>query len=455
MKAKINAKHKPVMQEIKQQEPLWRPTPRQTTALIRNEFEILYGGARGGGKTDAGMAWLLYDIANPRLRCLVIRRNADDLRDWVDRARVMYRGTGATFAGNPAEIRFPSGAIVRTGHLNDDNAYEKYQGHEYQRILIEELTQITREESYLKLIASCRSTVEGLKAQVFATTNPGGAGHKWTKKRFIDCAPATTTFTDHQSGRTRIFIPALVQDNPHLMQKDPGYIGFLNSLPESLRKQWKDGSWDDTQVDGSYYGELLFKAMQEQRITNVPLEVTMPVHTWWDLGVHDSTAIWFFQFIGNEIRAIDYYENQGEGLPFYIKYLQDKGYIWGDHWAPHDIEVKEFSSGKTRWETAKSLGVNFKIVPKLSLEDGIDAVRAVMNKCYFDAKKCEQGIDALRNYHKEYDEKHAVFKSHPAHDWSSHSADSFRYFAVSHKTAVKSDMRFPTRENDFDRYAVL
>ena len=248
------------------QEVLWQPTTRQSTALERPEFEILYGGARGGGKTDAGLAWLMYDIGNERLRCLVIRRNADDLKDWVDRARIMYRSTGAVFVGNPTEIRFPSGAIIRTGHLNDDNAYEKYQGHEYQRMLIEELTQIAREESYLKLIASCRSTVEGLKAQVFATTNPGGVGHKWVKRRFIDVAPATVPFTDFQSGRTRIFIPALVQDNPHLMQRDPGYIGFLNSLPESLRKQWKDGSWEDMTVDGSYYGELLFKAMQEGRI---------------------------------------------------------------------------------------------------------------------------------------------------------------------------------------------
>jgi len=131
----------------------------QKEALSRTEYEILYGGARWGGKTDAGMARLLYDVGNPLLRALVVRKNSEDLKDWIDRAKIMYQWTWAVFSWQPAEIRFPSGAVIRTGHLKDDNAYTKYQGHEYQRQLIEELTQISNEENYLKLISSCRSTV--------------------------------------------------------------------------------------------------------------------------------------------------------------------------------------------------------------------------------------------------------------------------------------------------------
>src|SRR3990167_1698021 len=101
----------------------WEPQPKQTQALARIEEEILYGGARGGGKTDAGQAWLLYDIGHPKYRALVIRRNADDLRDWIDRVRTMYAGTGAQVVGNPPEIRFLKGGIIRTGHLKDENAY--------------------------------------------------------------------------------------------------------------------------------------------------------------------------------------------------------------------------------------------------------------------------------------------------------------------------------------------
>lgn len=146
--------------------------------------------------------------------------------------------------GRPAEIRFSTGALFRTGHLRDENAYEKYQGHEYHRILVEELTQIPSEERYLKLISSCRSSCPDIDPQVFATTNPGGPGHGWVKKRFVDVSPPQIPYLDPDTGRTRIFIPAKVSDNPALMTNDPGYLAFLNGLPEPLRSAWRDGNWD-------------------------------------------------------------------------------------------------------------------------------------------------------------------------------------------------------------------
>lgn len=227
-------------------ENYWKPHPKQQEALKKREFEILYGGARGGGKTDAGLVWLLYDISNPRLRALVIRKNADDLSDWVDRARYMYARFGADFAYRPAEIKFPSGAIIKTGHLKDDQSYTKYQGHEYHRMVIEELNQIPQEKRYLQLTSSCRSTVSGLKAQVFCTTNPGGVGHGWVKKRFVDVAPPNVTYVDEE-GLSRIYIPATVDDNPTLIESDPMYIKRLDALKhtdEELWKAWRLGSWD-------------------------------------------------------------------------------------------------------------------------------------------------------------------------------------------------------------------
>ncbi len=220
----------------------WEPHPGpQTAALQCREFEVLYGGARGGGKTDAGLAWLLRHIDNPKYRALIIRKNADDLSDWIDRARNMYVGTGATFAYRPAIITFPSGAIFRSGHLKDDNAYGKYIGHEYHRMVIEELTQIPTEELYLKLIASCRSTID-IQPQIFATTNPGGIGHGWVKKRFVDIGQPNTRYTF--DGKTRIFIPAKITDNPTLMLADPTYIKFLEGLPDQLKRAWRDGDWN-------------------------------------------------------------------------------------------------------------------------------------------------------------------------------------------------------------------
>tara|TARA_Y100001938_G_scaffold111836_1_gene153129 strand:+ start:2409 stop:3791 length:1383 start_codon:yes stop_codon:yes gene_type:complete len=233
---------------------MWKPHPgAQTLALsVSNTYETLYGGARGGGKTDAGMVWLLRDSENPKLRGLVIRKNAEDLSDWIDRAREMY--PNAVISGKPAVIRFPSGAIIRTGHLKDDSAYTKYQGHEYHRMVLEELTQIPTEESYLKLISSCRSTVPGLEARIFATANPGGKGHAWVKQRFIDGKKQNEAFQDKVSGRLRIYIPATVDDNPTLSKNDPQYVNFLNSLPEPLRSAWRNGDWNV--YAGQYFTEF-------------------------------------------------------------------------------------------------------------------------------------------------------------------------------------------------------
>lgn len=226
--------------------------PKQRFALERPENEILFGGARGGAKTIGGIAWEAAPRDFPLFRGLVIRKNADDLKDWIDRASIIYRPYGAKKVGAPPEFRWKSGAKIRTGHLKDENAYEKYQGHEYQRMLIEELTQIPTEQNYLKLISSCRSTVAGLPAQVMATTNPGGPGHHWVKARFVDAGrPMETIYAD---GRTRIFIPATVDDNPALMEKDPDYVRFLDSLPPGLREAWREGSWDF--VAGAAFPEI-------------------------------------------------------------------------------------------------------------------------------------------------------------------------------------------------------
>jgi hypothetical protein len=189
-------------------------------------------------------------------------------------------------------------------------------------------------------------------------------------------------------------------------------------------------------VIGSYYGEALRKAETEHRITSVPVNDTVQVHTAWDLGIDDSMTIWFYQIVGQEIHFIDYYENTGEGLAHYAMKLQEKKYLYGRQYAPHDIAVRELGTGKSRLETAKGLGIKFEVGEMLSIEDGINAGRSIFSRCWFDSVKCDRGINALKNYKKDWDEKNKVFRNNPKHDWASHGADAFRTFAVTFKQAV-------------------
>lgn len=191
-------------------------------------------------------------------------------------------------------------------------------------------------------------------------------------------------------------------------------------------------------IVGSYYGAQLEIAKEEGRITSVPYDPSLPVITSWDLGMGDATGIWFIQPYGQEFRAIDYYETSGEGLAYYAKYLHSKPYVYRDFILPHDIRVRELGTGKSRYEVAQSLGIQpITIAKSLPVDDGINAVRSILNRFYFDEKKCAQGLNALSNYRKEYDEKRKEFKNKPYHDWTSHAADALRYFAIGYQERSK------------------
>lgn len=198
-------------------------------------------------------------------------------------------------------------------------------------------------------------------------------------------------------------------------------------------------------VEGAYYAQQLTKLYAQQRIGVIPNNSHLPVMTFWDIGVGDSTAIWFVRQVGEEFHVIDYYENSGEGLRHYMKVLKDKGYTFSEHWGPHDIDNREFGSdAKTRRELAREgyeidgqiYSMTFDVVPKIGISDGIEAVREILPLCVFDESKCEEGINCIENYRKEWDDKRGCWKDRPLHDWTSHGSDGFRYFAVA-KSARK------------------
>ena len=203
-----------------------------------------------------------------------------------------------------------------------------------------------------------------------------------------------------------------------------GADGFKQEYPFTFDEAF------DAIIPGAYYAKLMEQASQENRIGRVPHEPGELVSTAWDLGYGDTTAIWFYQHKGFEVRLIDYYEMSGQGLDHYAKVLRERGYNYGEHAWPHDGGNGDLSTGKTRLQTFASLGFNARVLQRDSnVADGINAVRLLLPKCYFDAAKCAQGIEAMRQYRCDFDESRRIWVNKPRHDWASNGADSFRTLA--------------------------
>lgn len=201
---------------------------------------------------------------------------------------------------------------------------------------------------------------------------------------------------------------------------------------------------------GAYYGKEIAELEKQHRVTAVPHESTLKVYTAWDLGMDDATAIWFCQINGPEIRLIDYYENSGCGLDHYVRVLKQKPYEYADHFLPHDVKVSELGTGRSRLETLEGLGIKVTPLAADSVEDGINASRMLLRRAWFDSETTKRGLESLRQYQREWDDKLKTFKNKPRHDWTSHAADAFRYLAMAlpagKPTAPPPLFRFSTRE---------
>ena len=202
---------------------------------------------------------------------------------------------------------------------------------------------------------------------------------------------------------------------------------------------------------GSYYGKLLQEADSEGRIASVPYDPLLRVTTAWDLGVHDSTVIWFAQITrGGQWRLIDYLEDSGAGLDHYARLLQAKPYQYAEHILPHDVEVRELGSGRSRRETLAALGLRpIRTLNADSVADGINATRMVLPKCWFDAEKCAAGIKALRGYRREWNESAQTWRSAPVHDHFSHGADAFRALAMGQRDEKPGYPRYVPKPRDY------
>lgn len=254
-----------------------------------------------------------------------------------------------------------------------------------------------------------------------------------------------------QNHGHRLFEMAMENDNWYCSKMTvadtyrdaPGEDGSRVVSDEDIEEERREGMSEEmiqqeyfcsfhAAIPGAYFSKEMTRMESDGRIGRVPWEPKLNVDTFWDLGVDDSMAITFAQQYGQEVRVIDYYEANGEGLPHFISEIKRRPYCYGSHHAPWDIEVRELTTGKTRRDTARSLGINFRVGKKVQKkEEAIEQARQLLNRTWMDRKKCERLIAALRNYHKEYDDKNQVFKARPVHNWASHGADSFMELAMS------------------------
>ena len=254
------------------------------------------------------------------------------------------------------------------------------------------------------------------KGWAIFNTTPAGKNHAYdlwvSAKNSKDWFTQKLTIDD-----TKLFsIEDVLKDNPHTSEdiiQQEYYVSF------------------DRGVEGSFYGRIMAKCRAENRIGNVPYEPRSNVDTYWDIGFGDSTAIVFGQSVGAEFRIIDYYENSGEGLEHYVKYLNTKPYLYGNHYLPHDAGSGNMQTGMTLEKAARDMGLKVIVLPReLSIEPGIEACRSMLATCYIDENKCKHLIKCLESYHKKFNDKYNCYSNVPLHDWSSHGADAARYCAT-------------------------
>jgi phage terminase large subunit len=315
-------------------------------------------------------------------------------------------------AYNEAELRadFPWGARIRL--YGAENADESIRGQYFDGCVLDEFG-LMQGRVWSEVVRPALSDRTGWA--LFIGT-PNGKNAFWDLRKQAQ-SNERWYVGEYPASVTQILPPIELEDARQTMTADEYAQEFECSFEASVR--------------GAIFATELAQAREQKRITRLPYDPMLEVHTAWDLGVKDSTAIWFYQQLGSEVRLIDYYEASGEGLQHYATVLDKRGYKYGKHFAPHDIEVREMGTGKSRLEIAGNLGVRFDIAKRLPLHDGLNAARMLMPRCYFDQDKCGKGLEALQNYRKDFNTRLDEFKETPVHDWASHAADAFRYLAIS------------------------
>jgi len=395
-------------------------TKEFTPFLEPNRYKVVFGG-RGSGKSFSIAQLLVLRAFKEPSRILCAREIQRSISDSVLQLlndTIQRLGLTDFFDVQKSQIIGKNGSrFLFLGLSNNITKVKSYEGLDICWVEEAESVSYTSWETLIP-------TVRKKGSEIWVSFNPNDEMDD-TYQRFVVNPPPEAYVKKVNYNQNPWF--------PEELEKERLYLKNKN---EDLYNHVWEGEVLSNR-DGAYFAKFI----PNDQIIDFKVEPNIPVDTYWDLGVSDSTCIWLVQQIGMEIRVVDCYENQGEGLQFYINWLHDwrakHQSVFGEHYAPHDIQVRELGTGKSRLETARKLGIHFRVVRKLTIEDGIHAARAILPKCYFEKTNTKDGLQALRRYRKEFDEKKGIYKPHPLHDWSSHYADAFRYFAIAFRDRSK------------------
>jgi hypothetical protein len=282
----------------------------QENAICRWEFEVFLGGAAGPGKTDVLLMKPLYNVKHQRFKGIIFRRTFPELEEIIDRSRMWYPTYGGEFRETNRRWHFPSGATIKFSHMENEKDKYKHQSSEYQYIAFDEATQFSPTQ-YLYLFSRARTTDPNIAVQIYAASNPGGIGHQFIKDRFgIGLKEARTTIYDEKTHLSRIFIPGLLDDNPTLLQNDPGYLARLDQLPEIERMRLRFGIWDA--FEGQVFAELN-KQIHGVEPFDIPPEWERFRTFDWGYSAPFSVGWWAVDFDGKLYRYREWYGGKDDG----------------------------------------------------------------------------------------------------------------------------------------------
>lgn len=394
---------------------------------------VLYGGRASGKSTSVALSLLVLGM-NKKLRILCTREVQNSIADSVHK---LLSDLISKYKLNTWEVQKD---IIRNKQTGSEIFFKGLHNNSQSIKSIEGIDIVWVEEAQSVSADSINTLVP--------TIRKAGSRLIWTFNRLTENDPVWELIVKKADDRT--FVQRINSDAiESLLSKE--IIEEREKMridnPEMFEHVWLGEPM--TAKTGSVFGKQLAQARNEGRITKVPYDASTGVYTAWDLGIGDSTVIWFFQVVGREIHFIDHYEGSNEDLGHYISYIQNKPYQYTTHFLPHDSKARELQTGMTRVEFFNNHGIyNIEVLRPTNFslgQDDIDLVaRPKFSLCWFDEEKCQRGLECLRAYHYEYDDKNKLLRNKPEHDWSSHSSSAFIYalMAKTEQLDVKLKVKF-------------